>query len=163
MKVAIIIVLSLAVVKAQGAEECSSLNQLQWLEGTWYEQKASQENTSTEKPSKQTVEQWTVVSPYTLEGSGSVIERGNKTHIESLRIVKMSGEVFYIAKVKHNSLPIPFKLIRCSDGQYFFENQNHDFPKRIDYYKIDEKTMRVKVSEDGVKGFVVNFKQADLK
>jgi len=157
MKAVIIIVLSLAVAKAQGAEECSSLNQLQWLEGTWYEQKASQENTSTEKPSKQTVEQWTVISPYTLKESGSVIERENKTHIESLRIVKMSGEVFYIAKVKHNSLPIPFKLMKCSDDQYFFENQNHDFPKRIDYYKIDEKTMRVKVSEDGVKGFEILF------
>ena len=128
---------------------CTSLQPLSWLYGEWVEQAGN-------RVSK---EQWNNVSPKTLEGSTQVINDGKESHFETIRIVEMSGAVFYIAKVPQNPLPVAFKLIHCSDNQFFFENLTHDFPNRIDYHFINANKMRVDVSDKNGKGFSVNYKK----
>jgi hypothetical protein len=93
----------------------------------------------------------------TLEGVGATYASEKLNSSESLRIVEMSKAVFYIAKVDHNSLPVAFKLVKCSDTHVIFENLDHDFPKRIEYKAITLDKMTVRVSDAKDKGFTINF------
>lgn len=52
---------------------------------------------------------------------------------ESLRIVRMEGKWFFLAKVSHNEYPIPFSQTDVSHEKVVFENPQHDFPQRITY------------------------------
>ena len=49
-----------------------------------------------------------------IEGAGATRESGSSTveTTETLRLVEMSGEVFYLAKTRQNPLPVAFKLSR---------------------------------------------------
>ena len=55
-------------------------------------------------------EDWRRAGDATFEGEGSTwsIESGERTGSESLRLAAMSSGVYYIAKVAHNPLPVPF-------------------------------------------------------
>jgi hypothetical protein len=72
----------------------------------------------------------------------------------------MAGEVFYIAKVAHNPLPIAFKLSECGEGLAVFTNPAHDFPRRLEY-RLAGDALSVQVSDgtEGGKGFTLNFKR----
>ena len=76
---------------------------------------------------------------------------------ESLRIVEMSGEVFYLAKVGENDLPVAFKLTDCSETHAVFENAGHDFPRRLEYRLTGEERMIVRVSDGAENGFEMKF------
>ena len=71
----------------------------------------------------------------------------------------MSGDIFYIAKVHHNELPIAFKLTQCSDSVAVFENPEHDFPKKIEYKLTDQDRITVTVGSSG-EGFKIDFQRA---
>ena len=107
------------------ADECSSLESISWLTGQW--------TSVTAKTA--TSESWQPLNESNWEGSGVARDRtsGELRSVESLRLVVMSGEVFYIAKVDHNKFPVAFKLTECSENKAVFENHTHDFPKKIDY------------------------------
>lgn len=124
------------------------LKKLDLLTGTW----------QSESDDMLTIEHWNKVSQNTFEGHGKTIDYSSSEtkSYESLRIVAMLGEVFYLAKVSHNEFPIPFKLIESSDSLFIFENQNHDFPKQIEYLFTDKNNMSVKVGS-GEKHFTIRF------
>ena len=128
-------------------DSCSSLQDLGWLEGNWLEQKEN----------KVSAELWKTVSPGTMEGSARVLKNGKLMHYETIRLVEMSGQVFYMVKVDKNPFPIPFKLVVCSNKQYFFQNLQHDFPRRIDYTQLDDSSMRVDVTDGQDRGFSINY------
>ena len=74
----------------------------------------------------------------------------------------MSNEVFYVAKVGHNELPVTFKLTSCSDKSARFENSSHDFPRVLEYTleraeKERAEKLTVYVSDGKDKGFSVHF------
>lgn len=113
------------------ADSCRSLNDFTWLLGKWKAQ-----NTQA-----LTTEVWHKLSENTFEGAGRTLD-----NYESLRLLAMSGEIFYLAKVSHNAVPIAFKLIECIDKSFTFENQLHDFPKQIEYQQISNNIMQITVS-----------------
>ncbi|MEW6991134.1 DUF6265 family protein [Colwelliaceae bacterium 6441] len=76
---------------------------------------------------------------------------------ETLRLVEMSGEIFYIAKVKSNDSPIAFKLTNCTKNTAIFENSQHDFPKKINYKYKKNKGISVFVSGENGKGFLIEY------
>lgn len=121
---------------------------IDWLLGKWES-----------KSAKRTyIESWSRVSEETLEGYSEVLDKdGRRSAYESLRLVKMSGEVFYVAKVKENEMPIPFKLIECSEGKLRFVNESHDFPKSIKYHSYEKAKMVVNVRGEDNKGFDLDF------
>lgn len=131
-----------------------TLSELEWLQGEWI---AVTENDLT-------VEKWDKISNNTFEGFGyTKLKRGNEVkNFESLRIVEMSGEVFYIAKVKHNNLPTAFKLTSLSDKKAVFENLIHDFPKEIIYLLKEEGKLEVTVSNEK-RSFKIHFKKKTFK
>ncbi len=131
------------------AQACDSADALRFLTGEWI---ADGERTLTR-------ETWTRVSSRTFEGMGEVVEKtsGSRQSAESLRLVEMSGEVFYVAKVGHNALPIAFKLVECSNESAVFENAAHDFPRRLEYRRTGADSLVVSVSDGTAKGFTLRF------
>ncbi|NVK21695.1 MAG: polysaccharide deacetylase family protein [Kangiellaceae bacterium] len=112
--------------------------------------------TQPKKPSKAiTQEVWHKVSDNTFEGKGLVVKSQTIQSEESLRLVQMQQEIFYLAKVSHNEMPTAFKLVSCKDG-LLFENQQHDFPKQI-HYKFSDGNMQVEVNDGANKGFELIF------
>ncbi len=124
------------------------LRALRWMLGTWTA--AGDDSVTTES--------WESASPGTFEGRGETRLRdtGALIHHETLRLVEMSGEVFYLAKVPHNDLPVAFLMVSCTDGHAVFENAGHDFPKRLEYRLVDEG-MAVAVTDGAGEGFEVRF------
>jgi hypothetical protein len=129
--------------------DCRSLTTFGWLKGEWIS-KSSSSTTS---------ESWRKVSEVTLEGIGVTEQNdANKPKTEeTLRLVEMSDQVFYIAKVGHNELPVAFEAVSCGKNNVTFENLKHDFPKRLVYQLLAEDKMSVTVSDAQDKGFVIHF------
>ncbi len=137
---------------AQDTNSIEDLSTLYWLEATW---EAKQGNSII-------VEKWDITSPLTFEGIGYVrkIEEDSRVSEESLRMVQMKGDIFYLAKVDHNELPIPFKLVHRERDKFVFENKSHDFPKRITYFRKGADSMTVRVgglSDLQNRSFELNF------
>lgn len=130
------------------ANTCSSLTQLNWLVGEW----------QTEKSASFVNENWQKVSDDTFEGQGKT-----NSSSESLRLVQMADEVFYLAKVSHNPLPVAFKLSHCKNKQFVFENMQHDFPNKIEYRKINSNVLQVIVSDKAEKSFTIQLYRAQNK
>jgi Tol biopolymer transport system component len=132
------------------AQTCTDLQQLNWLLGDWQQTKTN----------SLTTESWTVVSEQSLEGSGHSFKlvNGEKqlSSTESMRILQMGGEIFFIAKVAHNELPVVFKAIDCTANSVAFINAEHDFPNKLHYQRQAEQ-LNVDVSDMAGKGFKVVF------
>lgn len=134
---------------AASATDCGSLESMQWLLGEWLAD-----------GSKSTwQESWTAISPTTWEGRGVETSKSDpgKQSTEELRLVAMGGSVFYLAKVTHNELPIPFRLVECGDGRLVFANPAHDFPRRLEYERHGNGRLHVRVSDGAEKGFTLDF------
>lgn len=103
-------------------------------------------------------ESWRKVSDRSFEGLGQTHDMsGVLKDSEELRLVQMQGAVFYLAKVKHNPLPVAFALISCQNNRFRFENRNHDFPKQLDYQLLSADSLQVDVSDGAQNGFRLNF------
>ena len=128
---------------------CGSLDEVRWLLGDW----------RSEDGEKLTFESWQQVSQKTFEGDG-IVRSKTDNHVlssESLRLVEMSGAVFYLAKVAHNQYAVAFKLTSCSDDTLVFENPKHDFPRRLEYQRHGTNRIVVEVSDGAAKGFQITF------
>ncbi len=131
------------------AEERMDLQDLRWLLGNWEHEGA-----------KALIgEEWSEAGHTVWTGLGRQTSResGDSAISEELLLAELGGEVYYIAKVDHNSMPIPFRLVELEENRARFENLEHDFPKRIEYRRITEDRIDVRVSDVGEKGFELHF------
>ena len=135
------------------AGECTSLEGLDWLLGQWEQ---SGETATTR-------ETWTRVSSDTFEGLGETLDAqdGSRRAWESLRLVAMRGQVFYLAQTKGNPRPVAFTLTECEDGVAVFDNPEHDFPRRLAYRLTDAGALAVTVSDGGERGFALTLRRRD--
>ena len=131
------------------ASPCQSLDTARWLLGDWI----------ADHGDKMVAESWQALGPRTFEGLGTTTAKSGaaSTDSEALRLVEMAGEVFYIAKVRHNPYPVSFRLSTCSTTQLVFENPSHDFPRKLEYTLADDGTMTVVVSDGADNGFTLHF------
>jgi hypothetical protein len=131
------------------AGECPSLDPVRWLLAEW----------TSPGENRVTTESWTEVSADTFEGFvvSRVPESGEIVPIETLRLVAMSGGVFYIAKVPDNALPICFKMTVCDEQTAVFENPDHDFPRVIAYRLAADGVLTVRVTDGADEGFTVRY------
>lgn len=130
---------------------CHSVAELNWLQGQW--QAVSGKNTQQET--------WLAINPTTYQGEGITRDPdGSVSFQESLHLVTMQGEVFYLAKVKSNPLPVAFRGVQCDGQSATFENKDHDFPNRLTYqYKKGQ--LLVEVTNNQGKGFKLTFSRLD--
>ncbi len=127
-----------------------NLKDLHFLAGTWKVEK------------KENYEAWKLNKDNLLEGSSYKIKGGNKQIDEQLSIKMNAEKIIYTAKVlnQNNAQPIDFVLNKEVKGKFSFENPSHDFPKKIQYTKLNDTTLFVAVLGDGDKGFSYKmFKQ----
>jgi hypothetical protein len=138
----------LLIVPTSAIAACDSLQALHWLQGRW----------QAEQGSVKIVEHWQQLDATTYTGSGitSKLADSSVTSSESLRLLQMQDGVFYLAKVRHNPLPVAFKLTQCSNSYARFENNGHDFPTQIEY-RHNAGTLQVTISDGKDKDFTLNF------
>jgi len=131
------------------AEECDSIASVDWILGNWI---SVDENI-------RSTEIWKQVSPMTFEGKGETLSTITKKLLttETLRLIEMENEVFYLAKVSHNERPVTFKLTSCSSSMATFENSEHDFPRLLKYQTNMMNDLIVNVSDGKGKGFKVKY------
>ncbi|MEW5251377.1 DUF6265 family protein [Microbulbifer sp. 2201CG32-9] len=133
---------------SDASDNCNSLESIDWILGSW-SSKSSQRSYN---------EYWNKVSEETYEGYSEVISTsGEKSSYESLRLINMNGNIFYLAKVSHNDLPIAFKLVSCSESTVQFENLKHDFPNTLKYSYNAADKLSVSVEGKENSGFKIQF------
>ncbi|KGJ88029.1 DUF6265 family protein [Thalassotalea sp. ND16A] len=137
------------------ATSCDNLQSLNWLVGNW---QAEDEN-------YKTTESWQAVSANTFEGHGQTesIAKNKIVSSETLRLVMMSGEVFFWAKVANNELPVAFKLTECTALSATFENRNHDFPQTLSYQLQDQNLLTVLVAGEQGKNFSIHYSRVEMQ
>ncbi len=140
--------LAIAPLFAEAQEQ--RLSSLTWLLGTW----------SRPAPQGRATERWVQVDERLFRGEGRArIGAGGGRVLESLLLVELDGEVFYLAKVPENTYPVPFRLTASSETRAVFENPSHDFPQRLEYTLVDGG-LHVKVSAEADEGFTLRFRRA---
>jgi hypothetical protein len=89
-------------------------------------------------------EEWSQVNDSTFVGKGYVIEGGDTTFFETLEIRKTRGAWRYMAGVanENGGEVVEFTLRRQNENRIEFENENHDFPKRIGYELIEDNQLQ---------------------
>ena len=125
-------------------------DEMSWIVGTW-------ERQSTKAI---TYESWRRLSDRTYEGESYRVSRDNRDTVfaESMLLVEMGREMFYIPKVDENAYPVPFRLTVLEDGKAVFENPEHDFPQRITYSRNPDGSLSVSVETiDREKRIEFNF------
>ncbi|MFQ3249375.1 MAG: hypothetical protein ACI9O6_001183 [Glaciecola sp.] len=149
LKIMSLLSLCLVFQTALHAKTCDSLESLTWFLGNW----------QSESKELQINESWKRVSSNTFEGSAYTfsIEKNAIVSSETLRLVEMSGEVFYVVKVASNDLPVAFKLTTCTAETAVFENSLHDFPQKLSYHINKEGNVTVFVSGEKGKRFSIEY------
>jgi len=83
-------------------------------------------------------EEWQSESSGEMRGKGYVLESGDTTFVEFLRIAEENGVLTYFAQSGdiNKGEVIPFRVGEQSANQIEFRNTQHDFPTRIVYRLI---------------------------
>ena len=104
---------------------------------------------------KENYETWKIKNENELEGSSYKMKADKKIVSEFLSIKKIEGKVIYTAQVvnQNDGKPIEFVLNKEVKNKISFENLTHDFPKKIQYTKLDETTLFVEVLGENDQGF----------
>lgn len=114
-----------------------------FLEGTW------------KRTDKDHYEHWDKMSARLLKGfSYSMID--GERHITEYATInqRKNNDIVYsvVLKNQNNGKTIHFKQIP-SDTALIYENENHDFPKKIVYKRINDQELRVYLSDGGSKTY----------
>ncbi|MFT5611707.1 MAG: hypothetical protein ACI9WC_000386 [Arenicella sp.] len=149
----ILIGLLLAITTSNSLAKCESLGSLEWLNHRW----------ASKTDSNISVQSWVRLSDVSFEGIGETIDiNSGKVNVsESLRILQMNGEVFYLAKVKQNSFPVVFKSIECSQQVAIFQNTEHDLRQRLEYLRESDSVLKGIVSGQEGRAFDVVYSKHD--
>ena len=104
---------------------------------------------------KTTYEKWEKKSDVTFEGYSYKLIDNEQKISETLQIVYDNDEIVYKATVpnQNQGKSIHFVLNNNEKDLLSFENLKHDFPKKIQYKKIDDHKLLVNVLGDNNQGF----------
>ncbi len=116
---------------------------LQFLVGTW------------QVEGKSTFEQWERSGKKKLVGQSYKMTEHKKQVLETLLIEMEDDVIVYKANVPEQNMgqTIPFKFNTTEEKILSFENPDHDFPKKIQYKKIDDSRLWVNVLGENDQGF----------
>lgn len=123
---------------------------LAFLTGTW------------KTEGKQSFETWQTNGKSEMKGSAYKIKAGNKVAEETLTIHIVAGKIVYTAIVpnQNEGKPVDFVLNTAVKDKLSFENPAHDFPKKIQYTKLNDTAVFISVLGANDKGFSYKmFKQ----
>jgi hypothetical protein len=131
---------ALLFIGAAAAAEEVDIHKLAWLEGLW---------TGT-KNGIEMEERWSSTKGGALLGMHRDVKDGRMISYEFLRIGTTKEGAFYFASPRSQA-PTPFKLVTLGDKRVVFENNEHDFPKRILYWLDQSGALHARI-EGPLKG-----------
>ena len=108
------------------SKKFEKIDQLQWLLGTWVNQKGNEYSQET----------WSRENDSTFTAYSFVeVNKKKVVFAETMALEQKDGLlILTVATANQNEKkPVTFKLISSEKGQFTFENKNHDFPQRIVY------------------------------
>jgi hypothetical protein len=117
--------------------------ELDFLAGTW------------KRENKEQFEFWEKNNTHELVGYSYKIKDNQKSITEILKIKKIDGQFVYEATVpdQNEGRTIQFILNTETDSLFSFENDKHDFPKKIQYRRMNGNQLEVIVLGDDDTGF----------
>jgi len=121
----------------------NKLSKLDFLIGTW------------KTENKENYEQWEKNENNSFVGSSYKMENGQKVIWENLSIKLLGDEIFYEATVadQNEGKTIQFSLNEETKSYFSFENEKHDFPKKIQYKIVSNDKVEVTVLGNKDEGF----------
>lgn len=104
---------------------------------------------------KEQYENWELSNNKELIGYSYKFKDGQKIITETLAIKILENTVIFEATVpdQNEGKTIPFILNNEIKDYLSFENMDHDFPKKIQYKRINENVIEVTVAGDEGEGF----------
>lgn len=121
----------------------NKIDHLIWLIGEW--KSVSKDGTL--------YENWAKVDEKLFSGKSFLIAGKDTLFSEKIALQQNGSDLYYTPTVgnQNNGQPVPFKFIEFKDGEYIFENKEHDFPQRIIYKnpQPDFLCARIEGSKDG--------------
>ncbi len=105
-----------------------------WLQGKWQR--------LNEKPTKTTFDFWN----NDLTGIGFTLQENDTVFKETMSIVSIQN-ILHLKIVGVNEQPTLFKFTQQTDTSFVSENEQNEFPKKINYY-MDGQQLKCKVSND---------------
>lgn len=121
-----------------------------WLAGQW--------QSAPDQKGGYWQEEWQLLDADNWQGQGRQYDsRGALLGEEDLRLVRMGGQWFYLAKVSHNARPVAFGLQHCDGKALKFENPQHDFPQSLHYRLLADQRLEVVVANLAGKRFTLLF------
>lgn len=120
---AVLLALSFAAQRASQAQQPQrKLESLNWLAGCW-------QMTGSRT---QIVEQWMQPAGGMMLGINRTVRDGRAVEYEFLRISEENGALVYTS-IPSGQEKTSFTLSGGSEGEFIFENKEHDYPQRIIY------------------------------
>ncbi|MBP6558203.1 MAG: hypothetical protein KAX93_07445 [Flavobacterium sp.] len=141
MKIFITVVTVLLLVSCQTKSEKNfdKLAQMNWLIGQW-------ENKT---PDGYLTETWSKENDSTFSGQTYfIVNEKDTVHSESIVLTQLKEELIYRPTVKgqNNDEPVDFKLTTDVENIFTFENPKHDYPQKITYKKVNDKSLVATIS-----------------
>ncbi|WP_396195172.1 DUF6265 family protein [Flavobacterium sp.] len=141
MKKTIVLIGILALVSCQNKSEkqFDQLEKMNWLLGQW-------ENTT---PEGYLTETWSKTNDSTFTSQTYfIINKKDTVHNESIVLTQVNDDLIYRATVKgqNNDDAVDFKLTSEAENSFIFENPKHDYPQKIVYKKVNDKSLVATIS-----------------
>ncbi len=104
---------------------------------------------------KEQYEEWRLTSNTDMSGWSYKMNGKKKIPLETLSIQKNGDQIVYNATVanQNDGKTIPFILNEEVKDKLSFENEKHDFPKKIQYTQVNENEIFVEVLGKNGEGF----------
>ncbi len=94
------------------------------------------------------IEEWVVVDDHTCTATVKNMDSNPPIINERIEVKYADGVLTYtgILYDRSQELSIIFSLQHQDNGYVRFENMAHEFPQNIEYWRLDEKTARARIS-----------------
>jgi hypothetical protein len=115
----------------------TTIADFEWLVGDWY--RIEDQSIFSEK--------WKRVDALHLQASGSVVKGGETIMQEQIVLEERPDGIYFIPTVmeENEDRSVEFKLVDHKNGEFVFENKDHDFPQRIIYAHPHPDTLDARI------------------
>ncbi len=119
------------------------LKKFEWLLGEW----------SNEVKGQMIGEYWSKTNDSLFQGNGFGLKDLDTIFKESLRIMLIDGEIYYVPTVsgQNDNQPVLFKVIEVAENSFVSENKSHDYPQII-RYKLETQSSLLATLEGKLNG-----------
>lgn len=127
----------------------NDLSQFDWLVGEWMD------STSDGKM----IEIWNQIDDTSFVGSSIYMAGIDTIFYEEISLRMKNGKIFYIPSIQsqNDGKPVYFALTSTSKGEFTFENNEHDFPKKIVYTNPHKDSLIAYVEGPTANGYKKEF------